>query len=142
MAPKGFLPHTSVGVTTMSGQNKQAGAQSQPKDVYPLASRPITVEGRSQTVRLEPSYWEALEEICRREDVSVEELCSDLARRLDRSPGRTSSVSVSLANAIRVFIVGYYRQAATEYGHRHAGHGLGDPFRTGPTDPVTPALPN
>lgn len=114
----------------MTKQKKGLGAHPQPREVSPLSARTIAVQGQPESVRLEPSYWEALEDICQREGTSVDDLCSDLAQRLDGTSPRPGAAPVSLANAIRVFIVGYYRQAATEYGHRHAGHGVGDPFRS------------
>jgi hypothetical protein len=72
-----------------------------------------------------------LEEICRREDVAVDDLCADLQRRMVDQSRRVrdrDADRASLANAVRVFTVGYFRQAATESGHDRAGHGRGDPF--------------
>lgn len=58
--------------------------------------------------------WEALEEISRREDVSIHEISTmvDACRR-----------ESSLTAAMRVFILGYFRAAVTEQGHVLAGHG-------------------
>lgn len=126
--------YAGVGRWAMSEQKKAGGVRRQPKAVSPLASRAIMVQGREQSVRLEPSYWEALDEICRREEICLDELCTDLSSRIEHPVGRRGPLPVTLANAIRVFIVGYYRQAATEFGHRHAGHGLGDPFAVGGED--------
>ncbi|WP_448190765.1 ribbon-helix-helix domain-containing protein [Azospirillum sp. sgz301742] len=94
-------------------------------------SRTVTIAGQSCQLRIEPSYWEALEEISRREELSVDELCTDLKERLDAQTRHAES-GVSLANAVRVFIVGYFRQAATETGHNRAGHGRGDPLVSTP----------
>ncbi len=58
--------------------------------------------------------WDALEEICRREEMSQHELCAMIDERR-----RTSSLTA----AIRVFIVNYFRAAATEAGHASIGHG-------------------
>ncbi|WP_019016459.1 ribbon-helix-helix domain-containing protein [Elioraea tepidiphila] len=79
-----------------------------------LVNRNIVAERGRTSMRLEPELWDALAEICRRERTSPSELC----RRLERSGlpgGRTS--------AMRVFIVQYFRAAATEEGHAGAGHG-------------------
>ena len=65
-------------------------------------------------MRLEPELWDALEEICRRERVSTGELVKRIEQR-GHPGGRTS--------AVRVYVLGYFRQAATEAGHRAAGHG-------------------
>ena len=65
-------------------------------------------------MRLEPEIWDALEEICKREQVSL----GDLIRQAEADGlegGRTS--------AVRVFAFRYFRRAACEQGHREAGHG-------------------
>lgn len=82
-----------------------------------LISRNVTVAGHRTSVRLEPAMWVALQEICRRERCSLHEVCTQIAAR--RQPG------ASLTAAIRVFIMAYFRAAATDDGHRRAGHGSG-----------------
>jgi predicted DNA-binding ribbon-helix-helix protein len=78
-------------------------------------------------MRLEPELWDALLEICERESQDL----SALVRKVEEaghSGGRTS--------AVRVFIVSYFRGAATESGHAAASHGpilrsrLGSPARS------------
>ncbi|KAA0682355.1 ribbon-helix-helix domain-containing protein [Roseomonas genomospecies 6] len=124
----------------MSGQDSQAPNAPSPLSVIPLVARTVKLFGRPTQLRLEPSYWEALDDICHREDLTVDELCSDLKDRLDSQSRRSRGFAVSLANAVRVFIVGYYRKAATEKGHDRAGHGRGDPFVSTPFD-LPPAQP-
>lgn len=99
-----------------------------------LTTRRIELDGRGVTLRIEQSYWGALEEICRREEMTTENIIQDMVRRLRHSARQDdpSVSSVALANAIRVFIVGYFRQAATETGHERAGHGRGDCFHGNP----------
>lgn len=80
-----------------------------------LVQRNIAVGSRRTTVRLEPAIWDALCEICKREDASVNALCSRIAERRSAS---------SLTAAIRVFAISYFRAAATEDGHARTGHGL------------------
>lgn len=82
-----------------------------------LLSRNVTVCGHRTSVRLEPDMWRGLIEICRREKSSNHEICSLIA---ESKPKETS-----LTAAIRVFIMAYYRAAATEDGHNRAGHGQG-----------------
>lgn len=82
-----------------------------------LVSRNVTIAGHRTSVRLEPQMWQALSDICRRECRSVHDICTLIAGR--KHP-RTS-----LTAAIRVFIMAYFRHAATEEGHRAAGHGTG-----------------
>jgi predicted DNA-binding ribbon-helix-helix protein len=58
--------------------------------------------------------WEAIMEICRREQRNLHDLCTAIDRSRECS---------SLTAAIRVFVVRYFRAAATEEGHLLAGHG-------------------
>lgn len=90
-----------------------------------LVNRNIVAARGRTSMRLEPELWDALGEICRRERTSPSELC----RRIESAGipgGRTS--------AIRVYILRYFRAAATEPGHEAAGHGakpLAGPYRSG-----------
>lgn len=59
--------------------------------------------------------WDALTEICARENVPM----GTLIQRVEaegHAGGRTS--------AVRIFILQYFRVAATEDGHRQAAHGV------------------
>lgn len=80
-----------------------------------LISRNITVLGRRTSVRLEPEMWKELKAISKREACTIHDLCSLISLRKNK---RTS-----LTAAIRVFLMLYYRAAATEQGHMRAGHG-------------------
>ena len=80
-----------------------------------LRSGNITVAGRRTSIRLEPAMWQALREISAREGKTMHVLVTDIER------GRAQS---SLTAAIRVFLLDYFRAAATEEGHRRAGHRL------------------
>jgi len=80
-----------------------------------LTGRNITVAGRRTSVRLEPEMWRALREIAKRELCTVHDICT-----LVHHGKKEDS---SLTAAIRVFLMLYYRAAATEDGHRRAGHG-------------------
>lgn len=82
-----------------------------------LVSKNITVDGHRTSVRLEPAMWNSLNDICRRERASIHVVCSAIAQH---KPAETS-----LTAAIRVFIMSYYRAAATEEGHAKCGHGQG-----------------
>jgi len=84
-----------------------------------LLSRNVTIQGHRTSVRLEPDMWEALKDICRRERSTLHEVCTAVAQH--RRGG------VSLTAAIRVFIMAYFRAAATDDGHQRAGHGNGMP---------------
>ena len=80
-----------------------------------LISRNITVLGRRTSVRLEPEMWNSLREIARREKCKIHDICSLIHMR--KNP------DTSLTAAIRVFLMLYFRAAATEDGHKRAGHG-------------------
>jgi predicted DNA-binding ribbon-helix-helix protein len=58
--------------------------------------------------------WEALGEIATREGLSLHQLCTEVNRHRGES---------SLTASIRAYALAYFRAAATERGHRAAGHG-------------------
>ena len=74
-------------------------------------------------MRLEPELWEALAEISARERQDISHLVRQI-EAIGHSGGRTS--------AVRVFVLEYFRAAATDPGHEAAGHGAG--HRAGLTD--------
>src|ERR1700744_3824855 len=79
-----------------------------------LVNRNVVAERGRTSMRLEPELWEALMEICGREGQDM----SSLVRKVEQNGhagGRTS--------AVRVFVLSYFRNAATEAGHVAAGHG-------------------
>lgn len=86
-----------------------------------LVSRNITVSGRRTSVRLEQEMWNALKDIALRERCSIHDICSLIDMRKSRN--------TSLTAAIRVFLMLYYRAAATDDGHRRAGHGSFETMR-------------
>lgn len=90
-----------------------AGEGDLPKST--LVSRNITVLGHRTSVRLEPEMWAALSDIARRERTSIHNLCSLVQLKKVKES--------SLTAAIRVFLLLYYRAAATEEGHLRARHG-------------------
>lgn len=76
-----------------------------------LLVRTLCVASGRTTMRLEPELWDALDEICRRERLTL----GELVRRIHVRGNRTSSV--------RTYALVYFRAAATEAGHHDAGHG-------------------
>lgn len=79
-----------------------------------LVNRNVTVGGRRTSMRLEPTMWEALQQVCARESKTLNELVTEIDRQRQES---------SLTAAIRVYLLRYFRAAATDEGHRLAGHG-------------------
>jgi predicted DNA-binding ribbon-helix-helix protein len=89
--------------------------EGQPSDSR-LCSRNIALGARRTSVRLEPEIWQALRDIAYLEQCSINVICGLIDRR---KPARSS-----LTSAIRVFVMLYFRAAATTEGHRAAGHGM------------------
>ena len=82
-----------------------------------LISRNVVISGRRTSVRLEPEMWDGLREICQRERSTMHQICTSVSlQKMDET---------SLTAAIRVFVMRYFRLAATEEGHAKAGHGYG-----------------
>jgi predicted DNA-binding ribbon-helix-helix protein len=79
-----------------------------------LVNRNITACKGRTSMRLEPEVWDALREICLREGIELRELMHRVEPGPDEG-GRTS--------AVRVYVLQYFRAAATEGGHAAAGHG-------------------
>jgi len=84
-------------------------------------------EKKRTSVRLPLFMWEALEDICRRERMTLDEISQLIGERIEwtvkdrderRSQNRTregeQSLSTSLSTAIRIFILAYYRALAEE----------------------------
>lgn len=85
-----------------------------------LINRNVTVGGRRTSMRLEPPMWDALQQVCSREGKPLNRLVTDIERQ---------RVESSLTAAIRVYLLQYFTAAATDEGHRLAGHGGPHPVR-------------
>ncbi len=79
-----------------------------------LVNRNITAQQGRTSMRLEPELWSALEEMCRRERLTL----TMAIQRIEAVNPRGSRTS-----AVRVELMRYFRAAATEAGHAAAGHG-------------------
>ena len=79
-----------------------------------LVSRNVMGDARRTSMRLEPELWDALAEMCRREQLATRDMVRRIGARA--APGGRTS-------AVRVQVLAYFRAAATEQGHRDAGHG-------------------
>jgi predicted DNA-binding ribbon-helix-helix protein len=85
-----------------------------------LINRNVRGAGKRTSMRLEPEAWDALREICLRENISTHELLARAVRSHPRG-GRTSAVSV--------FILMYYR-AASRVPAQAAANGVGEVRQT------------
>lgn len=79
-----------------------------------LVNRNITAGSGRTSMRLEPEIWDALREICLREGIELR----DLIQRIEPGSGEGGRTS-----AVRVYVLQYFRAAATDGGHMKAGHG-------------------
>jgi predicted DNA-binding ribbon-helix-helix protein len=68
-----------------------------------LVCRNVTVNGRRTSLRMEPLLWDSLKDIAERENLSINQVCSEIDRRRE---------AANLTAALRVFIISYYRNAA------------------------------
>ena len=66
------------------------------------------------TIRLEPEFWQVLEEISKREGLSI----NVIIQKIDATRG-----TFGRTGACRVFILQYCRSTAAALGHDAAGHG-------------------
>lgn len=77
-----------------------------------LISKNVTINGRRTSLRLEQASWEAINDICQCEGLTLHELCSLIETRR-QGASRTS--------AVRAFIVTYFRTVVAEYGALQGG---------------------
>jgi predicted DNA-binding ribbon-helix-helix protein len=82
-----------------------------------LVNRNVHSGKHRTSIRMEPELWRAVEDICLREDFTLVELVT----ALDRKRGKRSETGRT--SALRVYIIEYFRKAASEGGHAAAGHG-------------------
>lgn len=102
-----------MGDATHSSASQTAPARA-PKSGSTLINRNVTVGGHRTSIRLERAMWDALRQICEREHKSLNQLATEIDQQ---------RVESSLTAAIRVYLLRYFSAAATDEGHRLAGHG-------------------
>ena len=78
----------------------------------------VFVNGRRTSMRMCRQEWSAFEEVCERENISRNELLGMIEECKNHRLGLTYSA--------RLFIISYFRNAATENGHIEAGHSRND----------------
>lgn len=77
-----------------------------------LVTRNIRLADKRTSVRLEPLLWQALEDVARRQKISIHELCTQIHKTKPERGGLTS--------AMRVHLLGYYREALKDAEQRLA----------------------
>lgn len=83
----------------------------------------ITIGERRTSASLEEQVWDGLVEICRREEVSIDELCTEVDDR---------RIGSSMSSSLRVFLLTYFRLAADTaeqliQTRRASGSGMAQP---------------
>jgi len=71
-----------------------------------LWSRNVKIGGHRTSIRLEPYAWDALDHICKTEQVSLHEILTLVNNH--------KPTEASVSSATRIFILGYYREALRE----------------------------
>lgn len=80
-----------------------------------LIARNVSINNKRTSIRLEKHMWQALKDIAAREQCTIHDICTVIHDK--------HSPSTTFTAAMRVFIMLYYKAAATEDGHAIAGHG-------------------
>lgn len=102
------------------------GSKEQPA----LLCRNVTVNGRRTSLRMEPYIWDSLRDICERERMTVNQICTEIDNRRGVA---------NLTAALRVFIISYYRSVPKSGGGMHES-GPDDGGLGGPSPLVREAL--
>ena len=91
-----------------------------------LVNRNVTMAHGRTSMRLEPELWDALDELCARERMGLRDVVGQAGSALDKGGASVEGGALDeggRTSAVRVHILQYFRAAATEAGHRAAGHG-------------------
>ncbi|MGH6869428.1 MAG: ribbon-helix-helix domain-containing protein [Methylocella sp.] len=84
-----------------------------------LVTRRVWAGAHRTSCRFDALTWRALHDIAAREWVSVQELCGAINSAKQRP--------LTFSTAIRIAVLQYYYDAATEPGHQKAVHGASPP---------------
>ena len=71
-----------------------------------LLCKNVVVNGRRTSMRLDKETWQALSDICKRENISLYKLCS----LIDDAKGKSG-----LSSSTRLFVLTYYRRSLARY---------------------------
>lgn len=85
-----------------------------------LMNKIIMINNRRTSMRLCLKEWDALYEVCKIEHISKNHLIEMIEAHKANTLGLTYST--------RLFLMSYFREAASEEGHKKAGHGLSDNY--------------
>ena len=77
-----------------------------------VSCKNVIVNGHRTSLRMENELWDGLHEVCRRERLSVDQLCSQIDGERD---------GLSRTSAVRAFVVDYLRRTAQRATPRRRG---------------------
>jgi predicted DNA-binding ribbon-helix-helix protein len=83
-----------------------------------LINRNVRYGSGKTSMRMEPLFWQLLDEICEREGIRIVDLIQVIDAKRKESP-----VPMTRTEAARLVILNYVLEATTEEGHEAAGHG-------------------
>ena len=84
-----------------SNENRDVTAYFLGNQTAPASrTRNITIGGTRSSIRLEEAFWDALDEILRREDLTLNDLVSRISHH--------QAARINLSGAVRVFIHSYF----------------------------------
>lgn len=87
-----------------------------------LFSKNVVISGFRTSLRMEAEMWDALDDVCRREGMNLNELCSLIELR---------RAGASRTSAIRTFVVAYLRASATRSRSRSRKSWIGRSILSG-----------
>lgn len=85
-----------------------------------LMNKIIIINNRRTSMRLCMKEWEALYEVCKIENISKNHLIEMIEAQKSEALGLTYST--------RLFLMSYFREAASVEGHKLAGHGMSNDY--------------
>ena len=68
-----------------------------------IIKRSITIKGHSTSISLEATFWDALNEIAKKRDISIASLVAEI------DTNRSSEIKTELSSAIRIFVLNYFK---------------------------------
>ncbi|WP_348982895.1 ribbon-helix-helix domain-containing protein [Azospirillum sp. TSA6c] len=107
-----LAPYREIGTRNGWGTGFPMEGTGGGKDGPGLLCRNVKVSGRRTSLRMEPYIWDSLKEICEREQMTLNEICTQIDERRGEA---------NLTASIRVFIVSYYRTAIGQRGFSEDG---------------------
>lgn len=61
----------------------------------------LAIQGRRTSLELEAAVWDSLTEICRKEELSLDDLCERIV---------AATEGISMASAIRIYVLTYFKE--------------------------------